>query len=276
MIRAKWLLPYALLAFAPCLCATPSAPTPAPTEPDILLPELQPVAPSPAPAPAITKLSASELYVIEAKVPLWVEASPEGVVTITEETGPVKVHAIFAGNQKYSTRVIKGPNVYFVEAATTGRVELLIKRTDGKGKTIRRTLDVTNGPAPAPDPNPPGPKPPDPTPPGPVDPLKTFRIIFVFESGDNLTPAQRAVVYGKAVEDYLIANCTGGRAGFRRRDKDAPGENDPTMAALWAAVQPAVTVTPCVAIERNGKVDIINLEATPAKMIETFQKYRGK
>lgn len=273
MLAKRWLYPLTFLAFAPVLCATPPAPTP-PAEPDVVLPDAPPVtppAPTPQPAPAITKLSAAELYPIESKVPLLVLASPEGIVTITEETGPIRVRAIFAGNTRYSTRQIKGPSVYFVEAAATGRVELLIARKDGTGKVIRRTLDVTNGPAPIP----PTPDPdPTPKPPGPVDPLKTFRVILIFESADNLTPAQRGIVYGKAVEDYLIANCTGGRAGFRRRDKDAPGENDPTMAALWAAVQPAVTVTPCIALERNGKVEIVNLPKTPAETIEMMKRYK--
>ena len=107
----------------------------------------------------------------------------------------------------------------------------------------------------------------------------------MYESGDSLTAAQRGIVYGKAVEDFLTANCTGGKSGWRRRDKDAPGENDATMAALWAAVEPGtlpdgkpdpkrITVTPCVVMERNGKVEIVNLEATPAAMIDKLKKYR--
>ncbi len=110
----------------------------------------------------------------------------------------------------------------------------------------------------------------------PVDPLKTFRVIFIYESADTLTPDVRAVVYGKVVEDWMNANCTSGKAGWRRRDKDAPGDADPTMSALWNTIKPAITVTPCVAMERNGKVEIINISVTPAKMVEELSKYRGK
>ncbi len=84
------------------------------------------------------------------------------------------------------------------------------------------------------------------------------------------------MIYGRVVEDWLNANCTDGNKGWRRRDKDAPGENDPKMAALWSAVQPAVTTTPCIAVEVNGKVEIIPTEATTAAMIAKLNTYRGK
>ena len=50
---------------------------------------------------------------------------------------------------------------------------------------------------------------------------------------------------------------------------------DPTFAALWAAIKPAVTATPCVAIEVNGKVEILPLEATPAAQVAKFKTYTG-
>lgn len=274
MRLARFLLPSLLVAFAPCLCATPPAPTP-PVEPDIVLPGLDPVppAPTPQPTPAITKLSAAELYVIEGKVPLLVLASPEGIVSVTEEAGPVKVRAIFAGNTKYSTRNVKGPSVYFVEATGTGRVELLIARKDGTGKVIRRTLDVNGGPAPTPDP--PGPKPPDPKPPGPVT---SFHVVWVYESGDTLTQAQNSVLYAKSVSDYLNTATTkdGTTVGWRRYDKDVDVTNEsPTMKALWAAVKPQLTAVPCVVVEVNGKADILPMPDTPADAVALFKKYTG-
>jgi len=115
-----------------------------------------------------------------------------------------------------------------------------------------------------------------PNPVTPVDPLKTFRVIFVYESADTLTPDIRAIVYGKLVEDWMNANCTGGKAGWRRRDKDAPGDGDATMSALWNAVKPNITVTPCLVIERNGKADIVNIPANPTDTIALLTKYKGK
>lgn len=130
-------------------------------------------------------------------------------------------------------------------------------------------IDANVGPRPPPKPDPD--PPPDPKP----VPVTSFRVIFIYESGDTLTPKQNSVIYGKTVEDFLIANCTGGKTGFRRRDKDAPGEADATFAALWAAVKAKLKMgdTPCVAIERDGKVDIIPLSATPAEMVAVLRKY---
>jgi hypothetical protein len=157
-----------------------------------------------------------------------------------------------------------------VTAARPGKYRVLCYSSVKDDPTDPAVVVVVVGGV-APDPKPVDPPvPPDP----PPAPAKSFRVVLIFESGDALTPAQRGVVYGKAVEDFLNANCTGGKNGWRRRDRDAPGENDPTMAALWAAVKPAVTATPCIAIERDGKVFILPLEPTPAKMIEVLRRYR--
>lgn len=138
------------------------------------------------------------------------------------------------------------------------------------GDDVISTELVLTVTGPRPPPIPPDPKPPEPKPP---EPLKSFRVILIYESGDTLTAQQNSVIYGKVVEDYLTATCTGGKNGWRRRDKDSPGEADTTMAALWAAIKPNVTATPCVAVERNGKVDIIPLEPTPAAMVAKLKAY---
>jgi hypothetical protein len=232
-------------------------------------------APAPQPQPGdVVRLTPDLLYVIDADCDLLILSSPAGVVSVTDEEGPVKVRGRFVDAPgKVETRTFKGKSVHTVEVLKTGRVELLIIPVGAKAPVlpndiIRRTLDVDAGEGPQP---PPTPKPVEPK----VEPAKSLRVFLIFESGDTVTPAQRGVLYGKAVEDWLNANCTGGRDGWRRRDKDAPGEADPTMAAMWAAVQPKVTVTPCVAVERDGKVDLIALEATPAKMVEVLNTYKA-
>lgn len=255
---------------------TTAADTPKAVE-GIRLPLLEPTE-SPKPPPtAVTKLGAEQLYVVDSDVECQVLASPDGIVNISNDTGPIKIRGKFVENAsgRVTTRTVKGPFVYVVEAAKTGRVELIIIPV--KGKVLRRTLDVDDGVNPAPEPpQPPGPvvppKPPEPKP----DPVTSFRVILIYESADRLTPDQRAVMFGAVVENWLNTNCTGGKAGWRRRDKDAPGDADATMKALWDAVKPKVTVTPCVAVERNSKVEIINIEPTPAKMVEVFQTYKGK
>jgi hypothetical protein len=279
--------PLLFLLAVPAFATPPDAPAPAaPAAPAIRLPELVDV-PRP-PSPAITKLSSAELYVVDSDVELRVIASPEGIVSITEEMGPMKVRAIFAGNLKPSTRTIKGPFIYSVEAVDTEtpqtrRVELLITRTDPKVKTIiRRTLDVTSGAVPPlpPGPNPPGPTPPGPTPPIPPAPVPvtSFRVIFVAESATTLPLGLQAVMDAKIVRDYLNANTTkeGGYNGWRQYDPQSNAANEtPTFKALWAVVKPQVTTVPCVVIVVNEKAVIEPFPATPADAIALFKKYNG-
>jgi len=170
------------------------------------------------------------------------------------------------------------PGVYLLlPAAEPGqyRAKLVVKGKPDPAKpdldADADVLDFTVGqPAPAPvDPN----KPVDPV--KPVGPVTSFHVILVYESADSPTTAQRGVLYGPEVEAWLTANCTGGAAGWRRRDKDAAGDQDPTMNALWTAVKAQLTTTPCIAVEVNGKADIIPLAATPAAMIDVLKTYRG-
>lgn len=244
-------------------------------QPAVILPEIKP-APMPAPVPgAAAKLTGDSLYVVRSNDPCVVTASALGFVKITQEAGPLRIRGRFVDGVGTETRTFTEKNLWIVEAATTGRCELLVipVGTTAEKDVIRRTLDVEAGEGPRPPPGPgpdPGPKPPDP------QPVTSFRVFLIYESADNLTPEQRGIIYGKVVEDWLNANCTNGNKGWRRRDKDAPGENDPSMAPLWAAIKPKITSTPCIAVEVNGKVDIIPLDATPAAQVETLKKYRGK
>lgn len=244
--------------------------------PTIRLP-VAPVAPTPAPAPtAITKLAGNEWYVIDSDAPILVLASPEGIVRTTEDAGPIKLRGLFVdGAGKVETRTYKGKQVVTVEAVTTGRVELLIVPVGSTAAkdVIRVMLDVTGArppPGPTPDPKPPEPKPPE--------PVKSFRVLFVYESGDTLTAAQHSVMYGKTVSDYLNAKTTpdGKWAGWRRFDKDDEAANETaSIKALWAAVKPQLTGLPCVVIEVNGKAEILPFPDSPAAALALFKKYGG-
>lgn len=136
---------------------------------------------------------------------------------------------------------------------------------DGRAKKLA-ALTLQVGPAPPDEPKPVEPKP---------QPVTSFRVILGYESGQTMTQAQTNVLFGSVVETWLNENCTGGKAGWRRRDKDSSGDADPTMAALWSAIKPQITAVPFAAVEVNGKVEIIPLEATPAAMVEKFKTYRG-
>lgn len=156
------------------------------------------------------------------------------------------------------------------------RTEFVIgwwEKGDLSGSATTITLDLT-GVAPVP----PGPVPPspDPTPPAP-DPVSTFEVLLVYESGATHPPGVKAVLEGRVVEDWLTANCTGGKAGWGRRDKDFPPDQDRTaLKAMWAAAQPRVTSVPCVAVAVNGKIRIDALKSTPAEQVAELTKLRGK
>ncbi len=240
----------------------------------VRLPFVEVVAPNPPPR-AVTALAAEQLYVIDSDVELRVLASPEGVVSVGADAGPIKIRGKFVENAggRTTTRTYKGPFVYTVEAATTGKVELLIVRTDGKGGVIRRTLDVTAGEGPIPPPKPIDP----PTPPEPK-PVTSFRVILVFESGQTMTPAQSGLFYGEALETYLTANCTGGRAGWDRRDKDKNPATDTTpLRDAWIDAKPKIEPgnPPCLAVVVNKTIYIEPLAATFAEQAKVLDKYRG-
>lgn len=205
-------------------------------------------------------------------VPKELKVDPGQLVRVVVKGDKIGTARNFDDTQAFFDELAPQPGTRrYVFQATKPGVYVVSFWTVGEDYGVSTTITVGT-PIPPTPPIPPGPIPPGPMPnPGPVT---SFHVVLIFESGDTLTPAQRAVIYGRAVEDYLTGVCTDGVKGWRRRDKDAPGEADPTMAALWAAVQPKITTTPAVAVEVNGKVEIIPLDATPAAMVATLKKYR--
>lgn len=243
------------------------APAPPITFPKKTKPDVQP-APLPD-APYV--LTGDALYVIDCKVDCVLRAHPANLVAVKKLTGPVTVYSKFSdGSGKLEMRTFAGPTVFVVTATGTGTVNLDVIpvgfKNDSEIQTA--TVQVDSGQAPQPPPGP-GPKPPDPAP----VVVKTFRVILISETANNLTPEQRAVLDGVTVENFLNATCTGGKNGWRRRDKDQAGDADPTMAAMWNATKPKITTVPCVAVGVNDKVDIIPLEATPEAMVAVLKKY---
>ena len=177
-----------------------------------------PVAPAPDPAAAL-KLTPDLLYVIDSDVPCLVLASPAGLVSVTEEAGPVRVRGRFAdAPNKVESRTFKGKAVFTVEAVGTGRVELLVVPVGAAkaDQVVRRTVDVDAGQGPIPPPKP-GPKP-DPKP-GPKDvPLAAdpagLRVLIVYDSLEkDMLPGHREVIFGAKVRDWLDANAA--KDGYR-------------------------------------------------------------
>lgn len=240
-----------------------------------------PAAPvTPAPPAASVKLPAGTVYDIRCKVPCVVRAYPAELVTIGKEEVPagetLRVRDEFFDGAK--SHVYKGPlAVYSVRAAGKGTVQVVVTPIGFKHENEIKTVTlVVDGTGPQPPPQPPGPQPPDPPQPGPVT---SFRVVFVWESGSTLTAAENSVINGAEVAKFLDEKTTktDNWKGWRLKDKDAPTTGDTaTFNALWGAIKPKVTAVPCVAIEVNGKVEIVPLGKTPAEMVATFKKYLGE
>lgn len=258
-----------------------AAPTPPPVS--IKFPDLQPTpGPKPTPVdPAVNaKLTVDVLYVVQSDTPFLLFASPPELVSITKEAGPLRVRGKFIdGAGKTETRNLTGKFIAIVEAASSGKVELLAVPVgaDVESLAIRKTIDVDAGQGPIPPPKPPEPKPPEPKPP---EPVKSFRVVWVFESANTIPQAQLSVMDAKTVRDYLNANCTKDMdwPGWRRWDKDTDAKGDyPAFKSMWEIVQPKVSTLslPRVVVIVNDVPTIEPFPASPAAAIALFTKYNG-
>lgn len=155
-------------------------------------PTPRPPIPLPVPVSDVTKLTGDQLYVFDSDGPLIVLASPVGMVKIAADEGPLKIRGRFVGGTgKVETKTFKGKYIYTVEAAATGKVELIVipvgvmKEAD----IPRKVLDVDDGTAPQPPPNPPDP----PVPPTPADPLLiVLQLAYTTEPPSLTAPQDKA------------------------------------------------------------------------------------
>lgn len=246
-------------------------------QPAVILPEVKP-APMPAPMPgAAAKLTGDSLYVVRSNDPCVVTASALGFVKITQETGPLRIRGRFIDGAGTETRNFTEKNLWIVEAATTGRCELLVipVGTTAEKDVIRRTLDVDAGEGPRP---PPGPGPdPGPKPPGPK-PVKELRVLIVEESGDRmkLPAAQQDIILGEEMRVFLDEKTVLGPDGktheWRIWDKDTPLTSE---RPVWKTLMgKARTSVPWIVLA-DGEVPVFEgpLPANTADTKALIQKY---
>lgn len=252
---ALMLLPAGLASTVPCEAQlarqvvaavqgqTPQVKMPQPVAPDIRFP----VFPTPAPQPSsITKLSADQLYVIDADVSFMLLASPSGLVSIDRQAGPVMIWGRFVdGTGKNEKRTYKGKLVVVVAADGVGKVELLIiaAGVTSESDVIRRTLDVDNGGPIPPDPKP---IPPDPKPiPEPTDPLwPSLKVAFSVEA-DKVKAGQLASIYRTSPSTLLAAKTQGQLIDVMHRAAEAllPGALPKTRRVLADELNAKVPAT---------------------------------
>jgi hypothetical protein len=119
---------------------------------------------------------------------------------------------------------------------------------------------------------------PEPAPVPVPEPVKSFRAIFVKESGQTLSSEQVAIPGAKEIRDYLNAKTTseGNQPGWREYDPQQITDNEqPIMKDLWSAVKPQLLPAPCLVIEVNGKATVMPFPNTVAEAIETLKKAGG-
>lgn len=218
-------------------------------------------APMPPPAPlAVTSLASDQLYVIDSDVPCIVLASPAGIVTLGEDSGPIKIRGKFVdGNGSVESRTYAGKSVYTVEAIASGRVELLIVPAGGtKEEVIRRTLDVGQA-------TPPGPPSPKPEP----RPVALWGFVVVEETADAVAAR------GAMLSDSALAALVRSK-GYRWRivDQDVVGADG----------KPPADVSPCLnaakgkvlpqafAIDSRGNIVAQEALTNAATLIEMLKK----
>jgi hypothetical protein len=228
-----------------------------------------PVTPAPAPTPApsaVTSLTADQLYVIDADVSCIVLTSPTGIVSVTEDGGPVKIRGKFVdGTGKAESRNYKGKAVYTVEAVASGRVELLIVPVGGAaGDVIRRTLDVTAGQGPQPPPKP------TPTPDPAPTPVALWGFVIVEETADAV--AARGALLADPTLSALMKS-----KGYHWRivDKDVVGADGkppadvlPCLNAAKGKVLPHV-----VLIDTRGNIATQTALLNAAGLVDLLKKW---
>jgi hypothetical protein len=220
---------------------------------------------------------------------MGVAAPPDVPKSLTVGAGKVKEFEVKAdGSKDFGFRLTGGPAAFreMKSDDPQTRVFWLIPETDAAlsivwwtvGEKASAVTEINKGlipVPPGPDPIPP-PKPVPPPDPKPA-PVTTFQVILVYESAATLTIPQKSVMYGVALEQYLDANCTGGKKGWDRRDDDTEPVADTTaLKGPWTAAKKSLKPTdpPCVVIVVNDKVFIEPLSLTTAEQIKVLDKYR--
>ena len=244
------------------------------------------VPPKPKPGPKfVSSLSEDTLLVIESTLPLLVYDFPEGLVSVEADDGarPMKVKSKFAdGTGKMESRTFTSKYLYFVEALKKGEVEMLIipEGAISKSQSQRHKIVVMGqapNPPPTPDPDPDPDVDPTPEPPAPV---KSFRVIFVKESGMTLNADQSAIPGAKVIREYLNTKTTkseDGSVGWREYDPQEVTNNEPPlMKLLWETVKPKLTPAPCMVIEINGHATVAPFPTNAAEAMVALKKAGGE
>lgn len=197
-------------------------------------------------------------------------------VEATTNCKAVKWYAMDGGLAIFPMDLLKDTRTAVVVGKQPGRYRLLAYTAAGDTPSDPAIVLVIVGNAPPPVPPEPGPQPPGPNPPQPPTPAKELRVILVYESAATLTAGQRKALYSGLVEEYLNAKCAGGKAGWRRWDRDI----DLTHAtedwkSRWASAKPNVKTVPAVVIFDGNDGKVYDLPDGEDKLLDLLKKAGG-
>lgn len=223
-------------------------------------------------------------------VPLQITGGDAKVVKV-DKVVIVKTDLIVVSSFPFQVKGIPGAGLYFwnypqgvtatdkgdaleVTAAPKGTLTVSVKcvsaKLDKEGKFIGFATTFGSVTFAVGEPGP-GPNPPPPDPPPPV-PTAGLKVLIVYESGERkgLTAAREAIISGKVMRDWLIANCSPDAAypkGYAIWDKDVDASGAPKH---WqdALASPRTSVPWLVVMDGSGKV--VHGEALPADTAATI------
>lgn len=153
-----------LLAFLVLTACVVAQDTPKPIRLPVITEDTDPTPVPPAPR-AVTNLPEDYFFVVESDVQLIVLSSPDGLLDVTEDVGPIRLRGKFAGSSgKVESRTFTGKFVYTIEGRESGQAELILVPVGvtSSDQIVRAVLSV-NGAKPPPKPEPRPEPPPTPT-----------------------------------------------------------------------------------------------------------------
>ncbi len=117
-----------------------------------------PPAPQPVEPKPVTVLPEDSFFVIESEVQAIVLHSPDGLLSVTEDQGPIRLRGKFAGGSgRVETKTFSGKYVYAIEGIKAGKAELILIPSGvvSSDQIVRLMLSVNGAqPPPKPDPEP--------------------------------------------------------------------------------------------------------------------------
>lgn len=237
------------------------------------------------------RIAASILLIFVLALPAWADSLlklPDNVhgdvsdfipITATTNCKVVRWYAIDTGLRLFPPDLLKDTRTAVVVASTPGTYRLLAYTATPDGSLSEPAICLVTIAGPTP-PVPPGPTPPGPNPPPIPVPVSGLRVLFVYESGANLTREQLNILNSTTITDYLnrkTAKDTKGRAEWRKWDKDVDMANETDVwKNLWTSTKPQLGALPALVVVTDQKGQVFPLPATEAETLALLKRYGGE